>query len=816
MNKFYSRSLDNCKTDNLPLLKDHLNRVSGKANSFGAIFDSSSITSICGLWHDFGKYSEEFQTYMKESNIAHLENEKYQKKKVDHSTAGAVLALDKYKNKIGNILALIIASHHSGLPNQQKFKERFWKELPRKDQEGIFSEKVLKLFEACENEESKKLFDSKIAIDIPEFFKNKNLFSDFSSSERKDRTQRLTELWIRFCFSCLIDADRLDAVLDGEPDKIKVLQQLQNNYSSLAELQNKLEKDLSKKRISSEERLKEMQLNKQNIAKAQQVHNARQLVLKHCLEAAKQISRKCFSLTVPTGGGKTLASMKFALDYALNKNAQLPEEKQIKRIIVVIPYTSIIEQNAKVYKQIFGEENVLEHHSNLDPAKENELNRLVTDNWDAPIVITTSVQFFESLFSNKPSKCRKLHNIINSVVIFDEVQTFPVKVLEPILEVLNDLKEFFGITPVFCTATQPAFSKSDLKDFDPNSIISKLAFDIEPIICHEEQKKLFSDLERVKFQIDNQTEKTNAQLALEAAKHQKVLLITDKRNSAKEIYEELKLLKPDEADDSLFHLSALMCPVHRETVLEQIKARLNDGLNCRVIATQLVEAGVDIDFPIVIRVLAGFDSIAQSAGRCNREGKLEQGQVFIYKATEKPPKGILQTAQNIAECLLKTQKDFNNQPEDFINYFKSLYSISELDCCGINTSRSQWNFEDTATKFKLIEENTISVIVLYDEKIQKQFNNFHQKQPQLSNLQKIIELKKLKKSLQRYTVNIYPSEKINKTILDKLYANSDFYDENLGLIIDLSKDSHKKTYDRKKGLNIEELPNLANLEVLIA
>lgn len=809
---FYSRTIkDQTVEKSNCLLKDHLERVSSKAKKYGNKFESSSITSLAGLWHDLGKYSEEFQKALRnnsnepeKANLEELnENEeknKSSKTKPDHSTAGALLALEKLQDE--NNLAILAAaisiiSHHGGLKDFIKFKERAYK--PEKK----------KLLEECKQ---------KAKEDYPELLNDYKLELPNFLTEQKDklsekRFNRLIELWIRFCFSCLIDADRLDAALDGEPDKIKAIQQLQGNYSSLAELQNKLDKDLNKKRINSEQKLKESQTQNKNITKAQQVHNARQLVLEHCLEAAKQINKKCFSLTVPTGGGKTLASMKFALDYALNKNAQLPEEKQIKKIIVVIPYTSIIEQNAKVYKGIFGEENVLEHHSNLDPAKENELNRLVTDNWDAPIIVTTSVQFFESLFANKPSKCRKLHNITNSIIIFDEVQTFPVNLLEPILEVLNDLKEFFGIVPVFCTATQPAFSKNDLKDFGSNNIISGLALDIEPIIAPDEQKRIFADLERVKFEIDNcENTKANSELAFEASKHQKVLLITDKRNSAKEIYEELKRLKPD---DSLFHLSALMCPVHREEVLEQIKARLNHGLNCRVIATQLIEAGVDIDFPVVIRVLAGFDSIAQSAGRCNREGKEDFGRVFVYKASEKPPKGILEKTRTISESLLKRIK-FQNQPEDFINYFKELYFISELDASGINYSRSQWNFEDTAAKFKLIEENTISVIVLRDKKIQDQFNEFKQVKDQLSNLNKIIKLKQLKKSLQRYTVNIYSNEKINKTNLDKLYADSGFYDENFGLIIDLSLTSHEEIYDKDIGLNINKLPNLPNLEVLIA
>lgn len=799
---YYSRSLNNCLPNEWPLLEDHLNRVSKNASYFASKFDSSSIAFMCGLWHDFGKFSNKFQDYMKESNTAHVENEKAGKKRVDHSTAGAVLAFQQY-GKSGDIIARIIASHHAGLPNKDDFRNRFWED----EQSRIFRDKALQLFKACLNEESQNLFQQKNEIKPPDFFGNWKF--DKNDTEYKDRTKRLTELWIRFCFSCLIDADRLDAEFDGDPQAHQNREIQKSKYSTLNELREELKTYLEKKTKSSESRLKS--------DKQKKVHEARQKVLSRCEEAANQTNQKCFSLTVPTGGGKTLSSMKFALDHAFHKNKLLEENQKIERVIVVIPYTSIIEQNASVYREAFGElgsKNILEHHSNLDPDKENELNRLVTDNWDAPVIVTTSVQFFESLFANKPSKCRKLHNIANSIVVFDEVQTFPVNLLEPILEVLGDLKECFGVVPVFCTATQPAFSKEDLEDISDTNPLKKYAIDIHSIIPPEEQITLFTDLERVKF---NDTslwlkEKTDEELADLITKDKRVLMITDTKKSAQYIFNKVKELLPENERKTVFHLSTLMCPVHRKKVLKKVRRILKWTKNpCRVIATQLIEAGVDVDFEKVIRVLGGLDSIAQAAGRCNREGKMESlGEVEIYSAKDHKIPSFLSQARSITPLVIRN--GFNNLPNDFKPYFKSLYSICQTGG-EVNKHRSKWDFEDTANSFKMIEDNTISVIVLFDEKAQDIYKKYLEgiKSEPWKAIQSI---KRTKKLLQRYTVNIYPSNEIRtKEDLQKFSIN---YDENLGLILDSGKDYFQRLYDEDTGLNPEKIKELPNLEIQIA
>jgi len=339
-------------------------------------------------------------------------------------------------------------------------------------------------------------------------------------------------------------------------------------------------------------------------SKETDVNSVRKEVLNNCRQAAES-KPGLFSLTVPTGGGKTLSSVAFALDHILYNNKNDKGLKK-KRIIYVIPYTSIIEQTAKVLADIFGADNVVEHHSNLDPEKETERSRMASENWDAPIIVTTNVQFFESLFAAKPSRCRKLHNIVNSVVILDEAQLLPEKWLTPCVEAINQLATNYGATILLSTATQPALPGL----MKPTEIIEGVQ------VIYDRLKRT-----EINLPVDMDVLVSWEEMARKLQKHEQVLCILNTKRDCRELF----ALMPK----GTVHLSTWMCGEHRSKVIAEIKTKLEQKQPIRVISTQLVEAGVDIDFPAVYRAFAGLSSIAQAAGRCNREGKLEKGEVHV-------------------------------------------------------------------------------------------------------------------------------------------------------------------------------------------
>jgi len=442
--------------------------------------------------------------------------------------------------------------------------------------------------------------------------------------------------------------------------------------------------------------------------------------LKACKDKAN-LEQGFFTLTVPTGGGKTLASMGFALNHAVKHG--------LKRVIYVIPFTSIIEQNAGVFKDYLGEDNVLEHHSNFDwknwnnkpdtesadDATNDTLDKLklASENWDIPIVVTTNVQFFESLFSSRTSRCRKLHNIVNSVIILDEAQLLPPEFLQPILDAMRLLMEYYGVTFVLCTATQPAletrkdnFGKTWLQGLDS-------ATEIVP-----DTAELYRQLERVKIE---QPEDVNApgdwdEIADRIKQHESVLAIVNTRADCRELQRRM----PPGAR----HLSALMCGEHRSHVIKGIKQQLARHEPVRVVSTQLIEAGVDVDFPVVYRALAGLDSIAQAAGRCNREGKLEgKGQVTVFVAPKQSPMGLLRFGEDACKAILSEHPEKLLTPERFKRYFTQYYSKAGpegLDRKGIaklltqDARQCRIQFRAAAEKFQLIDEDgSVSIIVPY-------------------------------------------------------------------------------------------------------
>jgi len=676
---FYAHSKENEPHEKWQTVKKHLQNVSDIAELFGKDFSSGKLPKIAGLFHDLGKYSKEFQ-----NRIIN------QGQKVDHATAGAQFVYEKYGKQIGKLMSYAIAGHHSGLPNGN--------ENEISDLKNRLSKKI------C-------VYENNIDFSIEKYdFNEKD--SPFEKLKDKDIDGFELSFFIRMIFSCVVDADFLDT--EKFMDEEKFLQR--QGYLSVYELKEKLDNYL-----------------KQFSEPVEKINIVRNKVLNDCLDAAENDSG-LFSLTVPTGGGKTFSSLAFALKHAIRNNQ--------KRIIYVIPYTSIIEQNAEEMRKIFGEHAVLEHHSNienesnLNTTAENRRAKLATENWDAPIIVTTNVQFFESLFSYRTSRCRKLHNIANSVIIFDEAQMFPVDFLQPCLRTISSLSKCYNSTIVLCTATQPALTKKTLKSGleDVTEIIS-------------DPGMLYEDLKRVNVTLLDKDVTTDL-LVEQLSKHKKVLCIVSTKKLALEIYNKMSEL------DNVYHLSSLMCPEHRSEIIKQIKDDLKNKSikTCRVISTQLIEAGVDIDFPVVYRAIAGVDSIAQAAGRCNREGKLKFGKVNVFFPENGTPPGFLRKGAETAEIVLGHHEDILSL-DSVEEYFTRLYLDSKTDKFEIikelksGDSTLDFPFRKIAEQFQLIRNDTITIIIPFDSEGEKRVDALRDS---------FAETRDLLRSLQRYSVQIHP------------------------------------------------------------
>ena len=555
----------------------------------------------------------------------------------------------------------------------------------------------------------------------------------------------------RMLFSCLVDADYLDTENFMQPDQTR----LRGTKASMSELLQKLQLWLDALKEKSEDT---------------PVNHIRNYVQEQCVSASNS-EAGVFSLTVPTGGGKTLSSVLWALNHAVRNSLQ--------RIIIAIPYTSIIVQTAHVLKNIFGEENVLEHHSNIDFSnnKDSELtNRLLlaTENWNYPIIVTTNVQLFESLFSNRPSACRKLHNIAKSVLILDEVQTLPIDFLRPIVDSLKTLNRVFGTSILFTTASQPVLT-GELEG--ENALIKIKGFShIKEIVPSD--TKLYDKLRRVDLKIDDSA-KDYEEIATQITQHKRVLCIVNTRKDAKEIFERL----PKEG--ITLHLSRMMCPQHIRETIEQIKDALKNEENeiIRVVATQLIEAGVDIDFPIVFRQQAGLDSILQAAGRCNREGKLKRGitHVFSLQKISNLPRGFISRTNSARMALAKDSDWF--APETMQQYFRQLYSRTQtFDSKDIKSLlySSYIQFETAAKMFQLIEDNTIPIIINWKDSLSL-----------IDDVEKFTPSYSRMKQLAQYTVSVRQQDfdKLKEAgAIEELFQNifvvrdKLFYDENVGLI----------------------------------
>ena len=620
-------------------IEAHLKGTGELAETFAAEFGAAANGKLCGLAHDIGKYSDEFQLRLRGG------------KKVDHATAGAI---ECFKIKAA-FEAVCVIGHHSGLPN-----------VGHKD---------------ADTTESQTFFGRKLRAEqggIPDYRKNWNghiaLPQDYF---RPSGRGFATAFYIRMLYSCLVDADYIDTetFMNGDAGR--------GNYEPLSALCDKLPAYISKWNNPTRE-----------------IDILRQKILNSCIEKASA-PRGIFSLTVPTGGGKTVASMAFALNHAVANS--------MKRIIYVIPYTSIIEQNAKVFRDILGQENVVEHHSSVsyelsENADELEYrSALATENWDAPVIVTTAVQFFESLYANRSSKCRKLHNIANSVIIFDEAQMIPSNNLRPCVAAIAELVRAYNATAVLCTATQPAIDEM-LLEYSKKESVVELCPDVDG---------MFEKFRRTSFEKEGRL--TTDELVSRLESQQQVLCIVNTRKFAQEVYEALP-------SEGRFHLSTLMCPVHRKQKLDEIRERLKNGQICRVVSTSLIEAGVDVDFPRVFREMAGLDSILQAAGRCNREGKrsAESSIVTVFESENKVNK-LIAVNRDAAE---ETVRDWTqpNTTSTIERYFKAYRDfLRNDDKSGVITASEKGisgcglPFEWIAKEFKLIDQNTFTVYISVGE-----------------------------------------------------------------------------------------------------
>lgn len=621
-------------------VKEHLQGTAKLSAEFAKKFGKEEWGYCCGYLHDIGKYSVEFQHKIRENG-----NER-----IDHSTAGAKVCMET--GGIYPVMSYCIAGHHAGLPNYGS------------SQDGGSEATIM-------GKMKKSLKDYSVYKDEIEIPKVTTVPIEYGETKNPDFA---LSVFIRMLYSCLVDADFLDTEAFMKNGQIK-----RDAGESIEILLQKLEKYVAKWLLNKE---------------IDTVNGRRTEILRNCLEVGKR-EKGLFHLTVPTGGGKTVASLAFALRHAVHNN--------MDRVIYVIPYTSIIEQNAQIFRSILGDENVLENHCNVDYRDSEEWNpmKLAAENWDKPVVVTTNVQFFESLFGNKSSKCRKLHNIANSVVIFDEVQMLPTDYLKPCVAMIEELVNSFEASVVLCTATQPA-----LQPFFQSGIP---AYELCPRL--EEQFRFFK---RTTFQnLDKISEEA---LIEKLSEEYQALCIVNTKKKAQVLYQALK-------GQGVFHLSTAMYPKHRKRVLEEVRRCLNAGERCLVLSTSLVEAGVDLDFHSVYRQLAGIDSVIQAAGRCNREGKRspEDSNVYVFQFEEQERILGQRKQIDVAKTLVSDGKDISAL-ETIEEYFEFLYHLksSELDKKNImgQFKGIKCNFLKVAEDFKVIENDTKTVFIPVEEEAQ--------------------------------------------------------------------------------------------------
>ncbi|WMJ09095.1 CRISPR-associated helicase Cas3' [Nitrosomonas sp. sh817] len=792
-------------------MEQHLLGVADKAKGFAAKLSLDEQGELIGLLHDLGKYSAQFQTYI-QSAIGLIDEDKDDyvdaqdlKGKVDHSTAGAQLIWNELSRQgkfgliVGQLLSLCIASHHSGLidcispgvaaPSIDKFTKR----MGTREERSHFEEVQAKMDASIiarfhELIISPKLIDriKSLILQIVQYDSGNELITRFKIG-----------LLVRFLFSCLIDADRIDT---ADAEKPRAARQRQHgNYIEWTILIEKLEKKLAE------------------FSDAEPIDKIRRNIAYHCRDAAQR-DKGIFTLSVPTGGGKTLASLRFALHHT--------QQHKMERIIYIIPYTSIIDQNADVVRKILEPEGelrgsvVLEHHSNLTPEQQGSREKVLAENWDAPVIYTTMVQLLETLFGGGTRGARRMHQLANSVLVFDEIQTLPVNTVHMFCNAINFLVEHCSSTVVLCTATQPL-----LNSVDSSKGVLKFTKDSEIM---RDVKQLFDDLERVK--VFNQRKPGGwkveeiAELALrEVSESGSCLAIVNTKKSAQALF---SLLRQTQGM-RVFHLSTNMCPAHRKKILAEIRGLLEEKSPVLCVSTQLIEAGVDVDFGAVIRYTAGLDSIAQAAGRCNRNKRREVGHIHIVNPADENLDMLMdiRVGKEVTERLLDDQKsgaeNFDGgmiAPQAMKRYFEyyffarkdemdypvsreiggrddSLLNMLSTNQQAVADYAREYNsapniylrqsFMTAAKAFKVIDAPTRGIIVPYDDEGKKLIG-------ELCGAFEVEKQFNLLRRAQQFTVNVFPHqlEKLQKEKVlheiqdgvDILYlADVRYYNEDFGL-----------------------------------
>jgi len=714
-------------------LRTHLLNVAQKARQLAEAFGLGEEGYVAGLLHDLGKYRTEFQTYLRgqcESSAA-----------TQHAIFGAAWAFDKELAAS----AFAVAGHHAGLHDVGDLQSNVERVSIRPALESLIT-----------------ALNSTSEVGAPP--QMPSLPSWASAISDPAQAALATDVYTRLLFSTLVDADRLDTACwptAPTPD-----QPLRAEDLLLCVLQ---------------ERDRKRALNPSSPLAA-----FRNRIFDACQLAAAQ-PPGFFSLTVPTGGGKTISAMNFALAHA--------KAHGLRRVIVVIPYLSIIEQNAAEYRRIFGENAVVEVHSAIEPradASEEEKDRLelVSENWDAPVIVTTSVQFIESLLANSASRCRKLHRIARSVVIFDEVQTLPAHLLAPTFSILREFQRNYGTTFVFSSATQPAFRRSpSLPDgFGPD--------ELQPILPESDQREMYRALRRVRYHLPKPDETLDWPLLAERlSSTAQVLCVVNLTRHAALLWEQLCRRLPQ--GERPIHLSSAMCAAHRLALLYCIKRRLKLGQACRVVATQLIEAGVDVDFPVVWRAFGPLDSIVQVAGRCNREGRLPAGEMHVFRPVESKLPGKLYEAATgqagIQLAHLAARGDVEEllatDPDVFGDYFHALWQIVQTDV-GIQDDRQMLRFRAVAEKARVIKDDTRPVIVPVG-KARRFIHEIRERQnhPGRARFDKadVRRLQRFMVNVRSHKFQILEGHKLIRPLLpnlDLFVLNEGLYHRDLGLVID--------------------------------
>jgi CRISPR-associated endonuclease/helicase Cas3 len=632
--------------------------VAALARDFAAPFGASDLAYHLGLWHDVGKSHPAFQAYL---NACHADPD-HKGRGPDHKAAGTALAL-----QYAQPLALLVQGHHGGLKTQNDLKVWFAERHQDRGADGTTS-----AIDAARVTMQALLpaIHPPAPLSVPSYV----------------QTKETAEFFLRMLFSALVDAD----FLDTEHHRNRFQATHRGTHLSIEALWQRFDADQQQYTSHTDT----------------PVNQARHTLYEACLTAAEQ-PPGLFRLAIPTGGGKTRSGMAFALRHALRH--------RLERVIVAVPYISITEQTANVYRSIFERETddtpvVLEHHSGAAARRDEASDyqpgavwaRLAAENWDAPLVVTTTVQLFESLFANQTSRCRKLHRLARSVIILDEAQALPTHLLTPMLDGIRQLCTNYGATVVLSTATQPAFdSVRSFADLPAHDIVPDAAY-------------WFNALKRVDYDWQVERTQTWQEIADIMRTETQVLAVVNTKQDALDLLDALN-------DLEALHLSTLLCGSHRRDVITQVRQRLAAGLPCRLVSTQVIEAGVDLDFPLVLRALGPLDRIIQAAGRCNREGKLARGRVLVFNpAAGSLPPGPYRTATDITRALIGSGTLDPDNPDHVCTYFQQLFATISLDQKQIQKLRAALNYPEVARNFRLIDEDTEDVIVEYGDEDSRQ------------------------------------------------------------------------------------------------